>query len=354
MTDIKTFLGSGFFTDISVLVDGQFGSTGKGLIAGALAESYYKEVNVVTSNAAPNSGHTSYFNGEKIVLKQLPTFSVIADKMFNAEKCENNIVTYLNGGAVIKADILQRELETYSTPNTVVHPHCAVIKYADVDEDSKHVNEIASTGQGVGPSIMRKLTRNKVHVVEGNMDIMPKHLFSMGYLRYERQNSYFVEISQGNSLGLNAGFYPHVTSRQCNVAQALADAELPVQAVKNVIMSLRTYPIRVGNTTGSSGDCYMDQRELEWSEIGITPETTTVTGRQRRIFTWSELQFKHALRVNRPNVLFVNFMNYLPETTWGDFLENRVYSVAEDLLGFTPKVLIGKGPLSIDIEPWVR
>src|SRR5690554_3156172 len=64
-----------------VSVDGQFGSTGKGVINGLLAELFPTRVDVVVSNAGPNSGHTAYLEGEKIVLKQLPTFGVVARRV---------------------------------------------------------------------------------------------------------------------------------------------------------------------------------------------------------------------------------------------------------------------------------
>ena len=62
-----------------VLVDGQFGSTGKGLLASYLAEKAWDEgidFDIVVTSAGPNSGHTFYHKGEKIVLKMLPSFAV--------------------------------------------------------------------------------------------------------------------------------------------------------------------------------------------------------------------------------------------------------------------------------------
>ena len=76
---------------------------------------------------------------------------------------------------------------------------------------------------------------------------------------------------------------------------------------------IRVHPIRVGNTKdGHSGGCYSDQKEITWDEIGVEPETTTVTGRQRRIFTPSPQQFMEALIACQPTDVFLNFINYDP------------------------------------------
>jgi adenylosuccinate synthase len=78
------------------------------------------------------------------------------------------------------------------------------------------------------------------------------------------------------------------------------------------MLSVRTFPIRVGNVPdGYSGDCYPDQVETTWETLGVEPEITTVTKRVRRVFTFSDLQYAEAVSVNRPTHVFLNFCNYL-------------------------------------------
>ena len=325
-----------------VLVDGQFGSTGKGVIAGALAECFHDHCDIVVSNAGPNSGHTSYFGGEKIVLKQLPTFAVIAGLM------GTSIDVFLNAGAVIDKHVLHREEGKHGI-TAIVHPHAAVIDDAMKRNDVSNVVGIASTGQGVGPALERKLRRVPDAVV-GPGDGRYVGSF-VGLLKYQRA---FFEVSQGYSLGINAGFYPNTTTRECTVSQALADAGLPPSYLRQTLMTVRTFPIRVGSTENSSGGCYNDQRELTWDSFpDVEPELTTVTGRVRRIFTWSAQQFRCALEANNPDVLFVNFMNYLKIAGQdvNAFLRNAILAPYERTLHRKPQaVLLGWGPKSEDIE----
>lgn len=331
-----------------VVVDGQYGSTGKGVISALLGEHFGRHVRVVLSNAGPNSGHTSYHGDRKIVLKQLPTFSVFSYLSGGTTR------TCLTAGAIIEPSILSQEIASVPDIQVHVHPNAAVIWPEDKARDAVNVQSMASTGSGVGPAMIRKLERT------------PEGVFS--YRRYEniklwsqperdlriiRNDSFFMEVSQGYSLGINSGFYPHVTSRECTVSQALADAGLPPTVFQRSILSLRTFPIRVGDTTSSSGPCYPDQRETSWEELGVEPELTTVTKRVRRVFTWSCDQFERAVLANASTTIYLNFMNYLLRELRESFVRNSVLEPFWRLTGRYPKaVLLGFGPRSEDVFLW--
>jgi len=163
----------------------------------------------------------------------------------------------------------------------------------------------------------------------------------------------FVETAQGFSLGINsARFYPHTTSRECTVMQALSDARIPARMLKRSVACFRTFPIRVGNTvTGHSGGHYEDQAETRWEEIGQPPELTTVTKRVRRVFTWSRIQFRECIAANQPDLIFLNFCNYLREVG----VSQRVNEILDDYFHVTGRypeaILGGFGPKCEDIHP---
>lgn len=322
-----------------VLVDGQYGSTGKGLAAAVLADAVGHMFDGVTSNAGPNSGHTSYYNGEKIVLQQLPTFGVICGKAGHA------IPIYMNGGAVIDWEKLKQEIDDHLPMDGYlrVHPHAACVTPEAREMEASLVGKVGSTGKGTGAAIARKVLRMDNSVAN---DHLPEQL--LGTLHPSLVRLYFVEVSQGYSLSLNAsGFYPFTTSRDCTVGQAMSDAGLHPQDYIGGMMVVRTYPIRVA---GNSGPCYPDQRETSWEELGQTPEITTVTKKVRRVFTWSDQQFIEALRANRPSMLFFNFMNYLPEDQRGQFLSDKIRLYYRILRRQPDLVLAGYGPNNHDVR----
>jgi len=131
----------------------------------------------------------------------------------------------------------------------------------------------------------------------------------------------FVETPQGVGLGINDGYqYPFCTSRNVSISTSLADAGIHPYYMGNTFLSLRTYPIRVGNLydkegemVGYSGDFYADSTETSFNELTQNDEYTTVTQRVRRIATFSYEQYKYATNLCRPEYIFMNFMNYIKD-----------------------------------------
>ena len=344
-------ISTGWFqtTGAYTLFDGQFGSTGKGLLASVLAEHMGDFINTVTTNAGPNSGHTAWYHKQpsvKIMTQQIPVASVVMSLNKQPHVC------YLNGGAVIDADILREEVSKWVPEGVsfVVHP-CASLIHKHHKGDC--LSKIASTGKGVAPAIADKIMRVPYATVgEAKWDfVLECPPAEVRKLDPETFGVCFVETAQGFSLGINSGFYPYTTSRECSVSQALADLGVSPKSHCKSIVSLRAHPIRVGNTPdGYSGPCYDDQKELTWRQLGVEAELTTVTKRVRRVFSWSWQQYKHMLVVNRPDALFLNFLNYLGETEKDDFIVEciRVYV---EVVGKSPDfVLLGNGPQNEDIK----
>lgn len=340
-----------------VLVDAQFGSTGKGLFAAWLAEKAMGRrlfFDGVISNAGPNSGHTFYNGNTKVVLKQLPSFAVRAYQL----GCI--IPTYLSAGAIIDPQQLRVEALAYPNLRIFVSPVAAVI--GDDDRETERngtVAAVAGTRSGTGAALARKVLRdpNAVWGIEGHIaHRMPDNVKTLAtdanFINLHMRRV-FVEVSQGFSLGLNdPRFFPKVTSRECTVAQAISDARIAPKFVTKTYAVARTFPIRVGNVDGfSSGGHYPDQQEIDWKDIGVEPELTTVTKRPRRIFTLSLQQLRDAFIVNQPDVVLLNFMNYL-STEEQHIMSVNVNHLLHGIgLGDT-EMYYGYGPLSSDIMPF--
>lgn len=340
----------GWFKDPGayVLVDGQFGSTGKGVVSTMLAEALPRRPDIVTSNAGPNSGHTGYHDGEKIVLRQLPMYPVICKKKHG----RGTPGVYLNSGAVLDLDVLNEEIRKYlpNQDNIWVSPHAAIVTPKCIETDSKLTPLVGSTGKGTGAALAHKIMRDPEAVAAAHgTGYNAFTLADMGPLGTE-ESVVYVEVSQGYSLGLDAGFYPYCTSRNCTVGAALSDAGIHPSFLRQTIMCVRTFPIRVG---GNSGPGYPDQTELTWEDLGVEPERTTVTNKVRRIFTWSDIQYQQALLANRPDYIYLNFLNYLPRDKVDDFVIEHVIVPYHRTLNQQMKGLfLGFGPETKDIAIW--
>lgn len=298
---------------IDMVVDLQYGSTGKGLIAGYLANRHYYDV-VVNANM-PNAGHTFIDSkGHKMVHKVLP------NGIANPE-CEWAL---LGPGSVFSLERLIYELDQaesfgYKRFKVGIHPNAVMLEDHHAEQE-KALSNIGSTMQGSSAAMIQKIQRglDRANIIG--------HLYDVGYMYRSRimvldHDDYrqivsgafkiLAEGAQGFSLGINQDFYPYCTSRECTPSRFLSEMGLPINMLHKIVGTARTYPIRVGNTAdGHSGGWYNDQEETSWEDLGLNPEKTTVTGRVRRVFTWSNKQIADAIWECCPDEIFLNFCNY--------------------------------------------
>ena len=293
---------------LNILIDGQFGSTGKGLVASYIG--WYNHVDIAITNASMNAGHTFYVGDKKYVTKHLPITGILNKRS----------TIYLCAGAIIDPEFLIKELRIFDiNPDRIcIHPRAAIIEDQDREYESKgSVKKIASTQSGVGSALIRKIDR-KAKLAKDNPLI--KHMVKEIDLSFYLDQGVIagMEVPQGFSLSINSGFsYPHCTSREITVSAALTDAQLHPSYLGNVFSVIRTYPIRVGHIiedgvkVGDSGPFFPDSKETTWKKLGVDPEYTTNTNRVRRVATFSMIEYHKMLKMFRPDYIFLNFANYL-------------------------------------------
>ena len=330
---------------VDLIMDCQFGSTGKGLFASYLAERHAPDV--IAYAPSPNAGHTFFHDGFEIIHKMMPSGVVSSDL--------KTIV--LGPGSLLDLNRLYREitrLEDYGIPcpAILVHENAAIVQDRHREAEAKGEGAPGSTRQGTGEAQAERILRKK----DGDPIVakdLQGHAALQGNVRIigtpEMQQVYFgakrlqVESAQGYSLSVYHGDYPHVTCRDVTTASILSDTGVPIMRQMNVYGTFRTYPIRVSNRDGrSSGPCYDDSTEVSFASLGLKQELTTVTKLPRRIFTWSQQQAIEACAQNRIDAAFLNFAQYAP--TFEELL-HIWHSLGESAL----VQYLGFGPTSEDI-----
>jgi adenylosuccinate synthase len=157
-----------------------------------------------------------------------------------------------------------------------------------------------------------------------------------------------IEGTQGSALSLYHSFYPYCTSRDTNAAAFLAESGISPYAVRNTIMVIRTYPIRVAGPSGPL------PREITWDEVSSrtgkeTIEMTTVTKKVRRVAEFDPGVVQKAIRINRPTYIALQFLNYVfPELEGVDDWTDLTYAAREyikhlERMLSVPILLIGTG-----------
>lgn len=316
---------------VDLVIDLQYGSTGKGLICGYLG--HVGGYDTAISANMPNAGHTYIrSDGAKFIFKVLPSSAIGPD-----------IRTILIGpGAVFDPAQLIKEIQYLRQDQTLrIHPNAVVLLPEHKNTEQKRLRHIASTAQGSAAAVIDKMWRTGAPTAKHALppELMPYLCrYTEWMMRLSDARKILAEGSQGYSLGINTHFYPYTTSRDCTPAAFLSNMGIPVRMLDRVIGTCRTLPIRVG---GTSGDCYADQEELSWGELGMEPELTTVTQRVRRIFTYSKDQIEEAAWYCNPDLVFLNFANYVSKS--------YVNQIVAHIDQFSNVKWIGFGPNHDDI-----
>ena len=296
---------------VDVLIGGQYGSEGKGNIVGHIAPEYDLLVRV----GGPNAGHQVYAEPTPEKYYHLPS----------GTKRAPHARLLLGPGAVIYPPKLLAEIAEHkiSSDRLIIDEQAMIISKEDIEEEQRLFGNISSTAQGVGIASARKMTGRSDYkdktarfLARDCSDLKP-------YLGSARKviadaivdgDRILLEGTQGTSLSLHHGQYPHVTTRDTTVSGCLADAGIAPSNVRKIIMVCRTYPIRVG---GPSGDMAYevkmndihDRSGIPLDELEKTERTTT-TNRERRIAEFDWEQFKDSVQLNGPTDIALTFVDY--------------------------------------------
>lgn len=298
---------------LTVVVGGQYGSEGKGKLVSYLACAAAGSVAVARCGGA-NAGHTAEGHGRRIMLRQLPA-GAVNDACFLA----------MAAGMQIELDVLMAEIDALGVkPGRLLIDAGATL----IDEEDRQIEQATGLGQrvgstlsGTGAAVARKVMRSTS--VRGAADVVLLAPFVGDVSRrlnelLDAGSDVIVEGTQGAGLSLHHGFYPYVTARDTTAAGFLAEVGLAPMAVTDVIVVLRTYPIRVAGPSGPM------QQEISWDRVRqragyphALAEYTSVTGRLRRVgeFDWELAE--HAVRLNRPTAIAIHGLDYLNHSDLG-------------------------------------
>lgn len=329
----------------TVVVGGQFGSEGKGKICAHLA--MMGEVDFMVRCGGPNSGHTVDIHGRRYQLRQVPAGFV---------NCQTRLL--LAPGALVNREVFLREVSTCGLdPDRIgIDENAGVIDQVDIDnEASIGLNErLGSTGSGVGSAVSRRALREPDFVLAGNdPDLAPFITSVREELRAAVSDgkSVVVEGTQGFGLSLyHADKWPYRTSRDTTAFSFIGEVGVGVRSF-DVILAIRTYPIRVaGNSGDLPGESTWEQLQADSGYPYPISEYTTTTNRLRRVATFDWSIVDQAVSANAPTQIALHGADYIDFANFGvtnwDLLTAATHQFVKDIecRYQVPVTLIGTGP----------
>ena len=296
---------------VDIVIGGQYGSEGKGNICAHLSKKY----SVLMRIGGPNAGHKVKDPEYKFV--QLPSgtgSNLQADILIGA------------GSTLWLPQLIQEISDHNLTPDRLsIDPQAMVIDDEDRRIESGALTSIASTKQGAGSATARKITNRGTKPIFGPAVQLARDVPQIRkYVRNVRGEidrhlangkRIMLEGTQGTLLSIHHGFWPSVTSRETSAAGCLSDAGIAPSVVRRVILVVRTYPIRVGGTSGWMGrettlEAVSKVSGIPMEEFEVT-EKGTISGVTRRIAEFDWAQFRRSVLINGATDIAVTFADYL-------------------------------------------
>lgn len=320
---------------VDVLLGLQWGDEGKGKVVDVLTPKY--DV-IARFQGGPNAGHTLEFEGQKYVLRSIPS------GIFQGGK-----VNIIGNGVVLAPDLFMGEAKELEKSGHSLTERLHISKKAHLImpthrlldaayESQKGKDKVGTTGKGIGPTYTDKTSRNGLRVGDILDGFEEKYaarkarhigiLESLGFA-YDKDalaetervwmegveylknfqivdseheiggilkdgKTILAEGAQGTMLDVDFGSYPFVTSSNTICAGACTGLGIGPNKIGEVFGIMKAYCTRVG--AGPFPTELFDETGQKMRDIGH--EYGAVTGRERRCGWIDLVALRYSIMVN--------------------------------------------------------
>ena len=293
---------------VDVLLGLQWGDEGKGKVVDVLTPRY--DV-VARFQGGPNAGHTLEFEGQKYVLRSIPSGIFQGDK-----------VNIIGNGVVLDPALFKAEAEALEASGHPLKERLHISKKAHLImpthraldaayEAAKGDAKVGTTGKGIGPTYTDKVSRNGLRVgdILGDFPTVyakakARHEDILKSMNFEydheinnllkAEKSVLCEGAQGTMLDIDFGSYPFVTSSNTVCAGACSGLGVAPNKIGNVYGIMKAYCTRVGS--GPFPTELFDEVGDKLCTLGH--EFGSVTGRKRRCGWIDLVALKYSIMIN--------------------------------------------------------
>ncbi len=370
---------------VDVLLGLQWGDEGKGKVVDVLTPDY--DV-VARFQGGPNAGHTLEFEGQKYVLRSIPSGIFQGDK-----------VNIIGNGVVLDPALFKAEAEELAKSGHSLKDRLIISKKAHLImpthrvldaayEAAKGDSKVGTTGKGIGPTYTDKVSRNGLrvgdllhnfdqkyaaakarheqilHDMHFEYDITETEKAWFEGIEYLKQfqlvdsehvinqmldngKSVLCEGAQGTMLDVDFGSYPFVTSSNTVCAGACTGLGVSPRRIGDVYGIFKAYCTRVGS--GPFPTELFDEVGDKIRDLGH--EYGAVTGRKRRCGWIDLVALKYAVMIDGVTKLIMMKSDVLDDF---DTIKACVaYKVnGEEIDHFPFDISEGVEPVYVELPGW--
>ena len=370
---------------VDVLLGLQWGDEGKGKVVDVLTPNY--DV-VARFQGGPNAGHTLEFEGQKYVLRSIPSGIFQGDKV---NIIGNGVVL---DPALFKDEAVALEKSGHNLKDRLIiskKAHLIMPTHRVLDaayEAVKGDSKVGTTGKGIGPTYTDKVSRNGLRVGDLLHDFEKKYaaakarheqiLKNMNFayditetekawfdgIEYLKQfqlvdsehvinnmldegKSVLCEGAQGTMLDVDFGSYPFVTSSNTVCAGACTGLGVSPRRIGDVYGIFKAYCTRVGS--GPFPTELFDEVGDKIRDLGH--EYGAVTGRKRRCGWIDLVALKYAVMIDGVTQLIMMKSDVLDDF---DTIKACVaYKVNGEQIDYFPfDISEGVEPVYVELPGW--
>ncbi|MBI3942979.1 MAG: adenylosuccinate synthetase [Chloroflexi bacterium] len=323
---------------VTIISGGFWGDEGKGKVVAYLA--YHDQVYIAArAGVGPNAGHTIEWQGEKVVMRQVPCGFVAPEARL-----------LIGAGVLVDPRVTLAEIERLNIGSrTGIDPQCTVIlpEHIQIDRNSSHLREqVGTTGTGCGPANEARVRRDTV-LAKDVAELKP-YLADVALetnQAIKAGKNVLIEGSQGFGLSLYHGTFPYVTSKDTTASAFCMDVGIGPTRVTDVMLVFKAYVSRVG---GGPFGTELPLEEVErrgWAEFGA------VTGRRRRIGEFDYQIARRSAMINGATQICITCLDRRFAEAFGARRLEDLPGEAREFIGKVeqetevPVTLISTGPL---------
>lgn len=334
---------------LDVLLGLQWGDEGKGKVVDVLTPQYGM---VARFQGGPNAGHTLEFNGQKHVLRSIPSgvFQTDTINVIGNGVVLDPMLFIQEAGDIEAGGVNLKEILAISRKAHLIMPTHRLLDAAN--EAAKGKGKIGTTGKGIGPAYTDKVSRyglrvgdlelnfteRYAHARERHLEILRQMGFELpenfdqtetNWLKAANQlkdykfvnSEYYInralqqdtkvlaEGAQGTMLDVDFGSYPFVTSSNTVCAGCCTGLGVAPRTIGDVYGIFKAYCTRVG--AGPFPTELFDETGAYIRAKGH--EYGAVTGRERRCGWIDLVALRYAVMINGVTKLIMMKSDVLDE-----------------------------------------
>ncbi len=267
---------------ISLVVDGQYGDTGKGKVAAYLAS---MGIDYSVRGGSVNAGHTV----GKYKFSQIPCAALFPDVRLR-----------ICAGAMVDPEIFLKEVSAYGVQDRIkIDANAGVIEPRHRREEeidaSGSAKAIGTTRKGIGPARIDRMRRVGAKLAKDIPELsryVQEDVAAELYDAHLNGGRIVVEGVQGYNLSLFHGTFPYVTTIDTTASELMSEVGLGPRLADRIYLVFKAYITRVGE-----GPLNNEMSFEEAEKRGIA-EIATVSKRNRR----SSLLINDNSEINEPEL----------------------------------------------------